>query len=176
MWIISLLPSFFFRFKPWITVRAQHIHIACIYPLPTSYMYIAIQYGCRSQKYLYTRKKSSVSNAHCWSLWTPLIRKLLAVFSFSSKEQKLKTTGTRADYFWTTHNFLQRATIVTSFDVRWSLVVQAIPENKLFLSKLSIFRNRYYMLSKILPCDINLNLLLSIHSSYLPLLWSVPMR
>ena len=31
--------------------------------------------------------------------------------------------------------FLQRATIGTSFDVRWSLVAQAIPENKLFLSK-----------------------------------------
>ena len=90
-----------------------------------------------------------------------------------SKEQKWKTTGTRADYFWTTHNFLQRATIVTSFDVHWSLVAQAIPETKLLLSKFSIFQNCYYMLGKILPCDINLNLLLSIHSSYLPLLWSV---
>ena len=28
-------------------------------------------------------------------------------------------------------------------DVRWSLVAQAIPENELFLSKMSIFRNRY---------------------------------
>ena len=34
-----------------------------------------------------------------------------------------------------TRDFLQRATIGTSFDVRWSLVAQAIPENELFLSK-----------------------------------------
>ena len=46
-----------------------------------------------------------------------------------SIEQKLKTVGTRANYFWTTHDFLQRASIVTSFDVHWSLVAQAIPEN-----------------------------------------------
>ena len=32
----------------------------------------------------------------------------------------------------------------TSFDVRWSLVAQAVPENELFLSKMSIFRNRYW--------------------------------
>ena len=40
-------------------------------------------------------------------------------------------------------NFSQKATIGTSFDVCWSLVAQAVPENEPFLSKLSIFRNRY---------------------------------
>ena len=40
-------------------------------------------------------------------------------------------------------NFLQKATIGVSFDVCWSLVAQAVPENEPFLSKLSIFRNRY---------------------------------
>ena len=39
--------------------------------------------------------------------------------------------------------FLQRAAIEISFDVRWSLVAQAVPENKPFLQKMSIFRNRY---------------------------------
>jgi len=43
-------------------------------------------------------------------------------------------------------NFLQRAAIEISFDVRWSLVAQAIPENEPFLQKMSIFRNRYCML------------------------------
>ena len=33
------------------------------------------------------------------------------------------------------------------FDVRWSLVAQAIPENELFLSKMSIFRNREVVFS-----------------------------
>ena len=41
------------------------------------------------------------------------------------------------------HSFSQRAAIGTSFDVSQSLVAQAIPENELFLSKMSIFRNRY---------------------------------
>ena len=34
-------------------------------------------------------------------------------------------------------DFLQRATIGTWFDVRWSLVAQAVPQNELFLSKIS---------------------------------------
>ena len=34
------------------------------------------------------------------------------------------------------------------FDVRWSLVAQAIPENELFLSKMSIFRNREVVFSR----------------------------
>jgi len=40
-------------------------------------------------------------------------------------------------------DFLQRAAIEISFDVRWSLVAQAVPENEPFLQKMSIFRNRY---------------------------------
>ena len=40
-------------------------------------------------------------------------------------------------------NFSQKATIGISFDVCWSLVAQAVPENEPFLSKLSIFRNHY---------------------------------
>ena len=59
-----------------------------------------------------------------------------------SIERELKTAGNRADLFGTFRDFLQRATIGTSFDVRWSLVVQAIIENELFLSKMSIFQNR----------------------------------
>ena len=39
----------------------------------------------------------------------------------------------------------QRAAIGTLFDVHWLLVAQAVPENELFLSKLSIFQNRYYV-------------------------------
>ena len=74
------------------------------------------------------------------------MRKLLAFLNFPiqiSIERKLKTAGTRADLFGTIRDFLQRATIGTSFVVRWSLVAQAIPENDVFLSKTSIFRNCY---------------------------------
>ena len=42
-------------------------------------------------------------------------------------------------------NQRSQASMRTSFDVSWSLVAQAVPENELFLKKMSIFRNRYIM-------------------------------
>ena len=55
----------------------------------------------------------------------------------------MKKCKTRAGYFGTIRDSLKRAAIGTSFDVSWSLVAQAVPENELFLYKMSIFRNRY---------------------------------
>ena len=40
-----------------------------------------------------------------------------------------------------THDFSQRAANGTSFDVRWSPVAQAVPENKVFLSESSRITN-----------------------------------
>ena len=48
----------------------------------------------------------------------------------------MKSASTRADYFGTIRNFLQRAAIGTSFDVRWSLVAQAVPENELTVKRM----------------------------------------
>ena len=96
----------------------------------------------------YTKRKLSMRSVDR----SPLVvansvdAKVTRAFNFSiqiSIERKWKTAVTRANYFWTTHSFSQRATNGTLFDVRWSLVAQAIPENELFLSKMSIFRNRY---------------------------------
>ena len=75
-------------------------------------------------------------NDHRWSFQIPLMWKLLAFLIFPiqiSIEQKWKSASTRAGYFGTIRDFLQRAPIGTSFDVSWLLVAQAIPENKLFL-------------------------------------------
>ena len=47
----------------------------------------------------------------------------------------MKKCRTRAGYSGTIRDFLQRAAIGTSFDVSWSLVAQAVPENELFLLK-----------------------------------------
>ena len=48
----------------------------------------------------------------------------------------MKSASIRADYFGTIRNFLQRAAIGTSFDVRWSLVAQAVPENELTVKRM----------------------------------------
>ena len=45
----------------------------------------------------------------------------------------MKSASTRGGYFGTICDFLQRAAIGTLFDVSWSLVAQAVPENELFL-------------------------------------------
>ena len=45
----------------------------------------------------------------------------------------MKKCKTGAGYSGTIRDFLQRAAIGTSFDVSWSLVAQAVPENELFL-------------------------------------------
>ena len=69
-------------------------------------------------------------------------KEVIHVFIQISIGRKLKTAGTRANYFWVTHNFSQRVANGTLFDVHWSLVAQAIPENKLFFfSKMSNFQN-----------------------------------
>ena len=64
------------------------------------------------------------------------MRKLFAFLIFPIQipiEPKWKSVSTRAGYFGTIRDFLQRAAIGTSFDVSWSLVAQAVPENELFL-------------------------------------------
>ena len=48
---------------------------------------------------------------------------------------KMKKCKYWAGYFGTIRDFLQREAIGTSLDVSWSFVAQAVPENKLFLSK-----------------------------------------
>ena len=83
----------------------------------------------------------ALSKDHRWSLRTPLMRKWFGFLIFPIQfqiERKFKTAGTiKADQFGTIRDFLQRAVNGTSFDVRWSLVAQAIPEKELFLSKMS---------------------------------------
>ena len=64
------------------------------------------------------------------------MRKLLAFLIFPiqiSIERKWKNASTRAGYFGTIRDFLQRAAIGTLFDVSWLLLAQAVPENELFL-------------------------------------------
>ena len=85
--------------------------------------------------------------------------KVTRLFQFSIKQKIKKTVGTRADYFWTTHDFSQRAANGTLVDMRWSLVAQAIPENGLFLSRMSIFRNRMRRGAEILTCKTNSDLI-----------------
>ena len=98
---------------------------------------------------IYTSEESShwaLLTDHRWLSQTPLMQELLVFLIFLvqiSIERKLKTAGTRPNWFWMTHGFSRRAASGTSFDMRWSHVAQTVPENELFLSKMSIFRNRY---------------------------------
>ena len=77
-----------------------------------------------------------MSNDHHWSLRIALMRKLLAFLIFpiqtsierNKKVQVLEPVALRRFAI-----FLQRAAIGTLFDVSWSLVAQAVPENELFL-------------------------------------------
>ena len=99
-------------------------------------------------KYLYTRRKLSVCSVERSQLVVAnsIDVEVTRVFNFPiqiSIERKWKSASTRADYFGTIRNFVQRAAIGTLFDVRWSLIAQAVPENELFLLKMSIFRNCY---------------------------------
>ena len=71
---------------------------------------------------------------------TLLLQKLLTVLIFPTQISiELKTAGILEHTSFGQTTISQRAGNGTLFDVRWSLVAQAIPENELFLSQ-----NRYH--------------------------------
>ena len=65
-------------------------------------------------------------------------------YNISLNWTKRKIAGTRANYFWTKHSFRKEHPMGRRLMCIGCLyVAQAIPENELFLSKMSILQNRY---------------------------------
>ena len=89
--------------------------------------------------------------------------KVTRVFQISGKIKNCRYY--RANYFWTTHDFSQRAANGTLFDVRWSLVAQVIPESSIYCTS---FIKIGVCQQKLSTLEFNFHYRLSSHYTFFP--------